>query len=525
MRYKKLLFSRDYSIFALITILVSILSISVLVFVLNQDRLENQNRSLKKQSKNISAIIFESFSHTNRINSHLGKQIAENGADDLNFILELFQKADKIQHKDKGLFSWTSFDWVNSKNHQTVNSRIGVRKNPPNMSHRQFSYKSPKNPWTLQVSYPVLGNPSKMWVIPAGTGITDKNGKYLGSIVVGFNIVEFTSKVESRINKNVSFIVLDEDLNIIMQSRDNVLARNDSFFKNNVDIAKFNKNLGVLDQSIISGDIHYSYYEKIKNHPYIIITGFNKAFLDQEFNSLILPYILQIVGMTIFFLIILYLFKVRITNLLVVERRLRQALYRTNQTKTKLIRAATHDLKNYVFGISGLAKLILDKKSKAQIKNNEDLEFTQTIYNQSEELMYFVEDLLDTNQSDNSELSLGRIGHANVKEIISRMILLNNNFSIKNKVSVYIDVEDNIPEIKCDVRRLKQIFSNLIINAIKYSKEGGIVNVQAKYLKKEGLIYVQVSDQGIGMDKKEVEMALSGFGEKIDKSYFSEDLV
>ena len=105
------------------------------------------------------------------------------------------------------------------------------------MSDRQYCLKSPKKPWTLQLSHPVLGNPSGSWVIPAGTGIVNDGGKYLGSVVIGFNLPELESMVEQRLNDPISFIVLDEDMNIILQSQDNRLIHNNDdrqFRKKNI---------------------------------------------------------------------------------------------------------------------------------------------------------------------------------------------------------------------------------------------------------------------------------------------------
>ena len=64
-----------------------------------------------------------------------------------------------------------------------------------------------------------------------------------------------------------------------------------------------------------------------------------------------MPIITGFTTITCFFLIILYIFKTKILNLLNQERKLRNSLHKANISKTKLIRATSHDLKNYVFGI------------------------------------------------------------------------------------------------------------------------------------------------------------------------------
>jgi K+-sensing histidine kinase KdpD len=165
----------------------------------------------------------------------------------------------------------------------------------------------------------------------------------------------------------------------------------------------------------------------MENYPYTILTGLSKTYLDKEFNRLILPRILEFIGVTIFFLIVLYIYDSRIIHLLDVENKLRKSLLQTNVNKAKLVRAVGHDLKNYVFGISELVKLILENKTSAQIEKNKDLKLIESISNQSDELAYFVEDLLDTNQNNNDEFNLGKMEECSIKDLINRMLILNKH--------------------------------------------------------------------------------------------------
>lgn len=511
---------KGYFMFVLVTISLGMISTATLVFFTNQGNQENNSQILKKEASNIHKTVSELFSYSNKINTYIGKQISEHGSKDLNFILKTFQRADKIQNKNAQLLSWSSFDWVDPNNLQLVNSRVGIRKNPPNMSVRQYTTRSPKNPWSLQVSFPVLGNPSESWVIPAGTGVTDENGQYLGTIVVGFDIAELSNVVEQRLSDPVSFVVLDEKMNIVIQSSDNELSADRDFYKNALGKFGFNKNSNFLsNDGLVVGNINYSFYQKFEDYPYLVLVGFNKGFLKKEFNSSILPIIVGFSSITAFFLIVLYIFKTRIMFLMGRERDLRNTLHNANISKTKLIRAASHDLKNYIFGISGLSNLILQSKKKSEISSNEDLKLVEEISKQSEELMGFVEDLLDTNQNESGEFSLGKMQVCDVVDLTQRMVILNKNFALENHVSLEaIKCEYDSLYINCDIRRLKQILNNLISNSIKYSPAESKVLITASLLKESNEICIEVCDNGIGMTSKEIEIALSGRGEAIDKS-------
>ncbi|MDA0902234.1 MAG: cache domain-containing protein [Proteobacteria bacterium] len=303
--------SKEYTIFTAITIIV-ILSIAVVtIYMINKSYIGNNNRILVESADHIDDMIKDSFSYTNRITSHIGKRIASHGSEDLDFIYELFLQESQ-DYKGEGLFSWSSFDWVDKNGLQRVNSKVGVRDNPPNMIDRKYTRLAPQFPWTLQISSPTIGNPSGSWVIPAGTGVVDNKGRYLGIVVVGFSVDRLSEKILNSIqtSDNVSFIVLDDSLNIILQSPNNNLIPDNNFYKNYLKhINPFSQQSGMLKDAIKVDDIFYSYYHKMDEYPYIILTGFNQKFISKEFSSIVLPRALELLVLTLFFMTILYFFR------------------------------------------------------------------------------------------------------------------------------------------------------------------------------------------------------------------------
>ncbi len=512
---RKKIFSWGYLTFALVAILSVMLVVVIFAYISFRGALAESSISLQKSSKNIASAISESFDYANQINSHIGKQIAHHGARDLKFILELFHEADRIKNKNSELFSWSSFDWVDAKNYQTVNSKLGIRKDPPNMLGRQYVALSSKNPWVLQVSFPIFGDPSNSWVIPVGTGVVDEGGKYLGVITVGFDIAEFSRHVAQKLNSKASFVVLDQDLKIILQSVDIDLARDGDFFWKNFNPTIFAAESGVLEKEIKIGDISLSHYRKISKYPYIILTGFDKSFFYHQFNVLVLPRIIEFICLAIFFLIILYLFKV--------EKGLRIFLEKTSRDKERILFSIAHDIKNQIFGINGLANLILEKKTRPEISESENLRNVEMISDQSEELMDFVKELLDTHQIERGEFRLGKIKEYSAKSLVEEVVIANGSFAAINQVELRTKIENNLPKLRCDLHKMKEILTNLIINAIKYSRAKNEVLISVKYLEGAKQICIEIVDNGYGMSEQEVVKYLGGTGGEIDKSEIAKE--
>jgi hypothetical protein len=100
---------KGYLVFVPITVGVVLISIIIFTYFSFESNSAKNFRILQNEAKNIKVFISETFDYTNQINSHIGRQIAAHGAKDLKFILSLFCEADKINHRNTELFSWSSF--------------------------------------------------------------------------------------------------------------------------------------------------------------------------------------------------------------------------------------------------------------------------------------------------------------------------------------------------------------------------------------------------------------------------------
>ncbi len=198
------------------------------------------------------------------------------------------------------------------------------------------------------------------------------------------------------------------------------------------------------------------------------------------------------------FFTVLFTFRKKISEVAKKELLLSQFLQRSNLSKTTFIKSASHDIKNYVFGISGLLKLILHNKTEAEIKANDDLKMIEALQLKSEELMRFVEDLFDTNQDECDDLDPSYRRLCNVIDLAQRMVILNKNFAMKNRVNLEFDNKTNnqIVKVECNTKRLKQILQNLIRNAIKSSAINDLVIVQISAINNH--VQISVIDQGNG---------------------------
>ena len=107
------------------------------------------------------------------------------------------------------------------------------------------------------------------------------------------------------------------------------------------------------------------------------------------------------------------------------------------------------------------------------------------------------------------EMSFTRV---DVADIINQSVSILQEEAKRENILIRTDLATDLPQIVADQGSLRQILLNLIANSIKFSKAGAQVIVSSK-LAENGEVMITVSDTGIGMDDKELKLALEPFGQ------------
>jgi len=162
----------------------------------------------------------------------------------------------------------------------------------------------------------------------------------------------------------------------------------------------------------------------------------------------------------------------------------RRALERLQQ---ELLATVTHDLKNPLAGISGHAQLLQRRQ-----------EYTErsvlAILSETRRLGRLIDDLLDVTRAETGQLRL-------TCDWDDLLVTVQAAVEAAQGVSNIHQVELSAPEdpliVFFDRDRLEQVVQNLLLNAIKYSPDGGVVRVQVD--ERDDEVWISVTDQGIGI--------------------------
>jgi signal transduction histidine kinase/ActR/RegA family two-component response regulator len=216
---------------------------------------------------------------------------------------------------------------------------------------------------------------------------------------------------------------------------------------------------------------------------------------------------------------------ISIQHFIKTEQDLKSQLDVTNQKLHSLLKSISHDLRNYISGISWLAEIIAEKKELTKENIKQDQQYAQMITKQSKLMLGFVKDVLNTENENLGIIKLDDEQDCDIKELIEEMLILNQHFVRDQQVKIITKFQENLPTLRCDRRRFRRVIDNLITNAVKYSKRGGEVEVSCQLLvvsdrenKEKRQIQIIIKDNGIGMTQEDIKAVLAGNGKDVDKS-------
>ena len=525
--FKKIYMKKFHHISSLLLIVIFLATTTLLFFHLIEIRKQKIISILFLDLVRAERLVVDNFNHTGSLIRNINMQIVKSSFDKnrINQILYKFKTNPVLVET----FSWTIFSWVDSKGNILVDADFGILKNPINILSRDYINLTKKDDKVFYIGKPVIGSTSKKWMIPGGVGVFDNKGNYQGSTVIGFEIEVLAKLIQKNIiNPNVNVLVYktSDQFPISFSSANKI-----QYYR--YQDLQFDKILSDLIKTPFNQDEIKSYIEIIFDNKAFLVKKINEydltiaveydsnAIRSELWNSIWSRSIEFIVIVMICFVIILFIYKNEnyeknsIINL-------KEIAEKNNNEKTNLMRIISHDLRNYISSIYSLSDLILTDNSKNDNeKLNSLLKCCKIIKFQSSEMLNFVHDLLDFNCIEQPSINLGKLEYCDIIKIIDRMIYLNNNLCESYSLKIIKSFDEAIPKFKCDRVKFKQILDNIFTNSIKYTKEKGEIKIVVNYLKDTSQIYIEIADNGIGMNANEIKDALQGNAHKIDKTHFS----
>lgn len=183
---------------------------------------------------------------------------------------------------------------------------------------------------------------------------------------------------------------------------------------------------------------------------------------------------------------------------------------RANQVKTRFLASVTHELRtplNLIINNMDFMKI----GAFGDVNDEQVSRLNQTIRS-AEHLLYLINDLLDVSKIDAGEMQMF-MQPTDIYPLLDDTV--DNIYAFIDKlepreeqVELIIDIEDGLPVVPMDSRRIRQVLTNLLTNAVKFTREG---SVTLTVRKAETGIEFRVQDTGIGIPESEMGKLFAAF--------------
>lgn len=161
--------------------------------------------------------------------------------------------------------------------------------------------------------------------------------------------------------------------------------------------------------------------------------------------------------------------------------------------KNEFISSVSHELRTPLTAIKGWAET-LDGMTDDPAAMSKGM---KVISSETERLSQMVEELLDFSRIQNGRFTLVK-ATMDVLAELGDAVLIYAEKARKEDIELVYDEPEMLPFISGDKNRIRQVFINVIDNAIKYSDKGGLVSIQAGETD-DGFVEIDVSDTGCGI--------------------------
>ena len=181
----------------------------------------------------------------------------------------------------------------------------------------------------------------------------------------------------------------------------------------------------------------------------------------------------------------------------------------TERMKNDFISSVSHELRTPLTAIKGWAEMLEDSSKDRSIDSKTLERGMGVIIGETERLSVMVEELLDFSRLQSGRMVLQPMKLDIIAEL-SEAVLTFEQRAIREKKALINDENDDIIPVMGDKNRLRQVFVNIIDNALKYSDEGGSVTISAIRLE-NGFVDIVVKDTGIGIPADQLEKVKTKF--------------
>jgi len=178
-----------------------------------------------------------------------------------------------------------------------------------------------------------------------------------------------------------------------------------------------------------------------------------------------------------------------------------------DQLKDDFISSVSHELRSPLSAISGYVELLRSKPLE-EIDLERREKALRIIQQSTDRLAHFISDILDLAKLKSGHIELAR-RPLDFNDLTEEILGLFQPLFEKKRLAIANDIPKDLPMISADVDKIRQVITNLISNALKFTPSGGKIRIGAR--NQSEFIEIFVQDTGVGVPEKAKEAIFERF--------------
>jgi signal transduction histidine kinase len=177
-----------------------------------------------------------------------------------------------------------------------------------------------------------------------------------------------------------------------------------------------------------------------------------------------------------------------------------------SQHKSEFLANMSHELRTPLNAIIGFSEVLTDRMFGEL--NEKQEEYLKDIYASGTHLLSLINDILDLSKIEAGRMEL-ELADFHLPTALDNALTLVRERAGRRSITLQISVDERVGEVRADERKIRQVVLNVLSNAIKFTPEGGRIEVGA--VPKDGSVEVSVSDTGVGIAPEDQEAVFEEF--------------
>ena len=167
-----------------------------------------------------------------------------------------------------------------------------------------------------------------------------------------------------------------------------------------------------------------------------------------------------------------------------------------NRAKSTFLGNISHELRTPLSSILGITEALQDQVYG--LVSQEQRQYLNMLESSGKNLLELINQILDLTDIESSKIEL-QLAATSIQGLCDSSLSFVKHLAFQKNIQLSVQIPEELEPIQVDERRIRQVFINLLTNAIKFTKEGGKVWIEVQPNSTNEYIFFSVVDTGIGM--------------------------